>query len=77
MCIDILDRYLPIELVDKIYKELHRSLMRDIIETINHKLVFIIVSTNGEDEYLSFLVAENQNYYSVLDDEIVLNQSEY
>lgn len=50
--------------------------MKDIIETINYKLVFIIVSTDGEDEYLSFLVCETQNFYSVLDDEIVLNQSE-
>ena len=62
MIIRILDERLPIELTDKIYRQVHRSLMRDISIIINHKIVFVIVGNK-----MSFLVCENQNYYSALE----------
>tara|TARA_Y100000114_G_C11643396_1_gene270449 strand:- start:366 stop:581 length:216 start_codon:yes stop_codon:yes gene_type:complete len=63
MIISILDRYLPIELVDKIYRMVFEMNMRDIREIINYKIVFTIY----EENRLSFLVCEFQNYYMVLD----------
>lgn len=62
MVLNILDERLPMELSDKIYHILHRSLMRDISVIINHKIVFVLVG-----EKLSFLICEYQNFYTVLD----------
>ena len=61
MSIEYLDRLLPEELTDMIYKELHRSCMRDISNTLKYKTVFVLVEGR-----LSFLVCETQNYYSCL-----------
>jgi len=74
MVLNLLDKFLPIELTDKIYKELHQSIMRDICEIINFKMVFIMVydSEDGESK-MSWILSENQNYYKLLNDEIVLN----
>jgi len=74
MVLHLLDKFLPIELTDKIYKELHQSIMRDICETIIYKMVFIMVydSEDGESK-MSWISCENQNYYKLLNDEIVLN----
>ena len=74
MVLHLLDKFLPIELTDKIYKELHRSLMDDICETINFKTVFIMVyDTEDGESKMSWISCENQNYYKLLNDEIVLN----
>mgnify|MGYP003116142094 CR=1 FL=1 len=74
MVLHLLDKFLPIELTDKIYKELHRSLMDDICETINFKTVFIMVyDTEHSKSKMSWISCENQNYYKLLNDEIVLN----
>ena len=62
MSISLLDEMLPIELTDKIYYMLHRSIMRDISIIIKHKIVFVLVG-----ERISFLVCEYQNYYKFLD----------
>ena len=62
MTISIIDEMLPIELTDKIYYMLHRSIMIDISIIIKHKIVFVLVG-----ERMSFLVCESQNFYSVLD----------
>ena len=62
MIIKFLDERLPMELTDLIYREFHRSVMGEISIIINHKIVFILV-----EERMSFLVCENQNYYSALD----------
>tara|TARA_R110000822_G_scaffold104407_7_gene231360 strand:+ start:382 stop:642 length:261 start_codon:yes stop_codon:yes gene_type:complete len=78
----LLDRFLPMELTDKIYRELHKSLMRDICEIINHKIVFTMYwgsdcssdsepntkPFNIETGKISFLICENQNYYKCLED---------
>lgn len=63
--ITILDRYLPPELSDKIYKMHHKSIMEKVCEIINFKTVFIICK-KGDQRCLSFLVCENQNYYTCL-----------
>jgi len=62
MIINVLNDRLPIELGDIIYRELHRSIQRDINIIIQHKIVFVLVKKR-----MSFLVCENQNYYSALD----------
>ena len=62
MIIKFLDERLPMELTDLIYREFHRSVMGEISIIINHKIVFILV-----EDRMSFLVCENQNYYSALD----------
>jgi len=74
MVLNLLDKFLPIELTDKIYKELHQSIMRDICETINFKTVFIMVydSEDGKSK-MSWISCEQQNYYKLLNDEIILN----
>ena len=59
---EILDDRLPIELADLIYRDIHKSIMRDICIIIKHKIVFVLVK-----ERMSFLVCEHQNYYSALD----------
>ena len=74
MVLHLLDKFLPIELTDKIYKTLHRSLMDDICETIIYKMVFIMVyDTEQGQSKMSWILSENQNYYKLLNDEIVLN----
>jgi hypothetical protein len=60
--ISFLDSRLPLELVEIIARKLHASLIKDICEIINHKIVFILA-----DQKLSFLVCESQNYYSALE----------
>lgn len=74
MVLHLLDKFLPIELTDKIYKTLHRSLMDDICETINFKTVFIMVyDTEQGQSKMSWISCESQNYYKLLNDEIILN----
>ena len=68
MSIHLLDRHLPVELSDMIYKLLHQSVMRDICEIVRHKIVFVIVGNR-----MSFLICEHQNYYFLLDNEVVLS----
>lgn len=63
MIVSILDRYLPMELTDKIMGMVRHMIMRDIIEILRYKIVFTIY----DETRLSFLVCENQNYYQVLD----------
>jgi hypothetical protein len=60
--ISFLENHLPQELVEIIARQLHASYIKDICETINHKMVFILA-----DQKLSFLVCESQNYYSALE----------
>jgi len=64
----ILDQKLPTELSDMIYKMLHESIMRDICKIIKHKIVFVMCGNK-----MSFLICEHQNYYYLLDNEIVLS----
>jgi len=59
--ISFLDNLLPPELVEIIACKLHNDYMNDICKIINHKIVFILAN-----EKLSFLVCEQQNYYSAL-----------
>ena len=74
MVLHLLDKFLPIELTDKIYKTLHRSLMDDICETINFKTVFIMVyDTEQGQSKMSWISCEQQNYYTLLNNEIILN----
>lgn len=63
--IDILDEYLPNEITDIIYKKFHRCCMREITIILSHKIVFVLV-----EERISFLICENQNYFSPLLNEI-------
>ena len=60
--ISFLDRLLPLELIEIIARKLHASYLKDICETINHKMVFIIA-----DQKLSWIACETQNYYSALE----------
>mgnify|MGYP003643602992 CR=1 FL=1 len=60
--ISFLDNLLPPELVEIIAWNLHNDYMNDICKIINHKIVFILAN-----EKLSFLVCEQQNYYSILE----------
>jgi len=64
----LLDQKLPTELSDMIYKMLHESIMRDICKIIKHKIVFVMCGNK-----MSFLICEHQNYYYLLDNEIVLS----
>lgn len=64
MIVSLLDKYLPMELTDKIMRMVHKMLMRDITEILTHKIVFTIYDNNR----LSFLISETQNYYHLLDD---------
>lgn len=78
MVVNYLDRFLPVELVDKIYKQVHQSYMRDICDTITFKIVFVLIDKEQETNTkrnknkknncnkLSFLICENQNYYRCL-----------
>tara|TARA_A100000171_G_C2080206_1_gene119302 strand:+ start:215 stop:421 length:207 start_codon:yes stop_codon:yes gene_type:complete len=66
MVILILDKYLPKELSDKIYKIHHKNIINKINEIILFKTVFIFVKDLEGNEKLSFLVCENQNYYKCL-----------
>ena len=71
MCINYLDRHLPIELSDMVYKKLHQSLMADISNTINHKIVWTcLLDDNFEPYRISFLICEGSNYYQMLGDDI-------
>lgn len=60
--ISFLERILPIELVEIVARNLHKSYMQDICEIINYKIVFIIA-----DNKMSWLACEYQNRYSVLE----------
>jgi len=62
MIMKILDDRLPRELTDMIFRTLHNALMKEICIIIRHKIVFVLVKKR-----LSFLICENQNYYSSLD----------
>ena len=71
MTINYLDRFLPVEISDLIYKKLHQSLMADICETINHKIVWTcLLDDNFEPCRISFLICESQNYYQMLGQDI-------
>ncbi len=74
MVVNYLDRHLPVEITDMIYKMFHQSCMRDICNTINHKIVFVCVldEETKEPKKMSFLICEKQNYNYLLGDEIVL-----
>lgn len=43
MIIKVLDDRLPVEIADLIYRDIHRSIQRDINIIINHKIVFVLV----------------------------------
>ena len=71
MTINYLDRFLPVEISDLIYKKLHQSLMADICETINHKIVWTcLLDDNFEPYRISFLICEGSNYYEMLGDNL-------
>tara|TARA_R110001592_G_scaffold286067_2_gene554634 strand:+ start:528 stop:740 length:213 start_codon:yes stop_codon:yes gene_type:complete len=70
MIVALLDRHLPTELTDKIYKMFHQSCMREVCNIIKYKMVFILENTKK----MSFLICEKQNYYYVLNDEIFMAQ---
>ncbi len=74
--IALLDRHLPTELTDKIYKMIHQSCMREVCNIIKYKMVFIcsIDEVTKEPKKMSFLICEKQNYYYVLNDEIFIAQ---
>ena len=63
MIVSLLDKYLPMELTDKIIRIVHNMIMHDITQILTYKIVFTIY----EETRLSFLISENQNYYQVLD----------
>ena len=63
--INILDEYFPLEIANLIYKKFHESCMREIGIILSHKIVFVLVG-----EKISFLICENQNYFSPLLNEI-------
>ena len=69
--INYLDKYLPIELTDKIYKIVHELYMKEIIEIIKYKIVYTLYWDNREkninNSKISFLVSEKQNYYKCLE----------
>lgn len=68
MVLNYLDRHLPMELSDLIYKKLHNSIMFDICEVINHKIVYTsLLDDNFQPYKISFLVCEKQSYYKDLD----------
>tara|TARA_R110000822_G_scaffold37678_5_gene105335 strand:- start:1777 stop:1983 length:207 start_codon:yes stop_codon:yes gene_type:complete len=60
--ISFLEHILPLELVEIVALHLHRQYMKDVIEIINYKIVFIMTS-----ERMSFLVCERQNYYKAIE----------
>ena len=71
MVINYLDRHLPMELSDMIYKKLHNSLMSDICNTINNKIVWTcLLDDNFEPFRISFLICESSNYYEMLGDDL-------
>ena len=70
MVLNYLDRHLPTELSDMIYRMVHESIMRDVCEIIKHKIVFVFVG-----DRMSFLICEGQNFYYLLDNEICLSSS--
>ena len=71
MTINYLDRFLPVEISDLIYKKLHQSLMADISNTINHKIVWTcLLDDNFEPYRISFLICEGSNYYEMLGDNL-------
>lgn len=61
--ITILDKKLPIELSDKIYKIYHKNIMDEITDILTHKTIFALVREK-DDFKLSFLICENQRYSS-------------
>ena len=58
--------YLPPELWDMIYKELHKMYMLDLSREIIHNVVWFRVKENGEFKY-SFLTCKGNNYYKALE----------
>ena len=69
--INYLDKYLPIELTDKIWRLVHELYMKEIIEIIKYKIVYTLYwedrDKNINNSKISFLVSENQNYYKCLE----------
>ena len=69
--INYLDKYLPIELTDKIWRIVHELYMKEIIEIIKYKIVYTLYWDNRDkninNSKISFLVSENQNYYKCLE----------
>jgi len=69
--INYLDKYLPIELTDKIWRIVHELYMKEIIEIIKYKIVYTLYwndrDKNINNSKISFLVSEKQNYYKCLE----------
>ena len=69
--INYLDKYLPIELTDKIWRIVHELYMKEIIEIIKYKIVYTLYWDNRDkninNSKISFLVSEKQNYYKCLE----------
>lgn len=64
--------YLPPELWDMIYKELHRSYMKDICYYINHNLVWVRAYDKKKREFLySFVIGEHRNnrFWALVEEE--------
>jgi hypothetical protein len=59
--INYLDKHLPTEITDIIYKHHHKNIMKQITEILTHKIVFILVRDDNVFK-LSFLVCENQRF---------------
>ena len=60
---------LPPEMIDLIYKHLHRSYMNDICNAINHNLVWVRGKDKKTKRYVyTFLIGENRrkNYWEGL-----------
>ena len=55
-----LDKHLPIELSDIIYRRYHQSLMRDIDIILSQKIVWVLVKGEDNEYHLSFLICEGQ-----------------
>lgn len=64
--ITLLDRRLPPELSDIIYKHYHKMIMQQICEIIKYKIAWYLY-WEGSERRVGFLICERQNYYSALD----------
>ena len=58
----ILDQYLPVELSNKIYKNLKDEFIKDL----KHILTYQIVWIQTKDKFSFLILEKNTNYYDVL-----------
>ena len=58
--------YLPPEIWDIIYRDLHKSYMKDLQKEIIHNVVWIRLNKKLGFQY-SFMVCRGNNYYKALD----------